>query len=377
MNHRDGVRNLLLAVAVFAGLAAPAAAEVPPLPEDARLVLDEDWSAGRIDSERWYALRKRWGRGNNGVVPENVRIGRDIVGGTKKNVLVCEAHGDRYDGPVVGWQGQRSRVGGVLVSEEHFASGRYEIVLKIGATEPHAGGPEDPTQPRGAVPAVWTYGYLYVSVPDEEKGSFVPDQPLYNPNMQAYGGGANEYWSELDFPEFGREGDLGLGLYNTFLQNRHDPNEVDVSAAIDGRYHTLTTEWRTTLEPLDGVTDGQVAEHKGYRWVCDESVPFERYLGNPLKRLGPDRYAVYQGERATHWIDGRRVFENRKFVPAMTGQLNLGVWLPDWAGPAPWQTATFTFASVKVWQYGDSGDVRGILTGDIPDNLDAQGGDVK
>ncbi|MCA9068852.1 MAG: hypothetical protein KDA84_08015, partial [Planctomycetaceae bacterium] len=97
------------------------------------------------------------------------------------------------------------------------------------------------------------------------------------------------------------------------------------------------------------------------------------YLGNPLKRIGPNQYAVYQGDKVTHWLDGQKVGENTKFVPAMAAQLNLGIWLPKWAGPTPWKTARVSFASVKVWQYGDPGDVRGILTDDITNNFDAQG----
>lgn len=78
-------------------------------------------------------------------------------------------------------------------------------------------------------------------------------------------------------------------------------------------------------------------------------MPLDRYLGNPLKRLERDNYALYTGERAVHWIDGRMVGDNHRYVPAMAPQLNLGVWLlhwADWAGPAPWETAEVRFAAV-------------------------------
>ena len=344
-----------------------------PLPPGARLALDEDWASGEIDPGRWYVLRKQWGEGNHGVVPENVRIETDTVEGREQNVLVCEAHGDRYDGPVVGHGGNTTRVGGVVVSKPFFASGRFEVVMKIGSSEPSEGGPADPGRPRGSVPAIWTYGYRYVEVGPDRKEDFVPGVPLYNPLMERYGDGSVEYWSELDFPEFGKGGTFDRAMYNTFCQTRHDSRTFEVGPVADGAYHTYTTEWRTTLEPLPGVTDAQVVEHLGYWWVRDESIPFDRYLGNPLKRLGDDRYAVYRGERAEHWIDGRKVGENDRFVPAMAAQLNLGVWLPGWAGPAPWETATVSFASVRVWQYDDPGDVRGVLVEDITDNFDEQG----
>jgi hypothetical protein len=268
-------------------------------------------------------------------------------------------------------------VGGVIVGREFFASGRFEVVMRVGSDRAHHGGPADPIRPKGCVPAIWTYAYRYVSVPRSKMDQFVAQTPLYNPLMKRYRRGANEYWSELDFPEYGKAGEFDRAMYNTFCQDRHEPRFFDVSMAVDGKYHTYTTEWRTKLEPLEGVTDGQVVEAERYWWVADKAVPFEKYLGNPLKRLGKDRYAVYAGSRADHWIDGKKVAENAKFVPAMAAQLTMGVWLPDWGGPAKWKTARVSFGPVKVWQYGDEGDVRGILTESLRDNFDREGRGVR
>ncbi|MDY0166738.1 MAG: glycoside hydrolase family 16 protein [Thermoguttaceae bacterium] len=371
------LRLILLGISMLlAARLVPAQDDVPPLPEGARLKLDEDWSCGAIDPARWYLPRKKWGDGNHGVVPENVSIGTDTIDGRRRNVLTCIAHGDEYDGPVVGLWGKRTRVGGAIVSRAYFASGRFEIVMKIGATERHDGGPADPARPIGSVPALWTYGYRFVEVPRKQMDCFVPGVPLYNPHMPAYGGPFNEYWSELDFPEFGKDGDFDRAMYNTFCQNRHHAELFPVDSA-DGQYHTYVTDWRTMLKPLPGVTDRQVTEHDGYWWVQDKSVPFALYLGNPLKGLGANRYAVYWGKSAAHWIDGRKVAENRRFVPAMAAQLNMGVWLPEWAGPAPWKTARMSVASVRVWQYDDEGDVRGVLTGDLKDSFDEQGNELR
>jgi hypothetical protein len=367
----------IFALVVLSMVGAAQDAKLPPLPKDAKLAFEEDWSSGKIDSKRWYVPRKKWGQGNYGVSPENVRIERDVVAGKEKQVLVCQANGDLYDGPVVGYEGQRTRVGGIVVTQGFYASGRYEVVMKIGGTEKRDGGPEDPMRPKGAVPAVWTYGYRYVSVPKDRMDAFHRSEPLYNPNMKAYGDGVNEYWTELDFPEFGKGGDFDKALYNTFLQNKHQPKTFDVKSMIDGRYHTLTTEWRTKLVPIDGVTDAQVAEKGGYHWVQDRAIPFNRYFGNPLKRLGKDRYAVYSGDRVDHYLDGKKVAENLVFVPSMSAQLTMGVWLPGWGGPAPWKQATTSFASVKVWQFGDEGDVLGIITQNIDDNYGADGKPLK
>lgn len=356
---------------LYFGIPLFADEQVPPLPESARLVLEEDWSSGRIEPERWYVPRKKWGQGNHGVVPENVQILPDKVDQEEKNVLVCVAHGDEYEGPVIGLDGNTDRVGGLIVSQAYFASGRFEVRMKIGTPEAYAGGPDDPLRPAGCVPAVWTYGYRYVK--GRSKDQFDSDFPLYNPHMPAYGGAANEYWSEIDFPEFGKEGNFDKAMYNTFLQNRHDSRLFDVSSVFDGKYHTLVTQWRTHLRELPEIKDEHVIAADGFWWIQDKSVPFEEYLGNPLKRLGKDRYALYEGAEANHWIDGKLVARNDKWVPAMAAQLNLGVWLPNWAGPARWKKAEVRFASVRVWQFDDEGDVRGVLSGNLQDNFDKAG----
>src|SRR5690606_6620481 len=108
--------------------------DLPPMPPTSKLVFQENWSSGKIDPERWYVPRKKWGQGNHGVTPENVRIERDVVRGKERHVMVCQANGDLYDGPVVGFEGRRERVGGMVVTRGFFASGRYEVIMKIGGT---------------------------------------------------------------------------------------------------------------------------------------------------------------------------------------------------------------------------------------------------
>jgi len=297
---------------------------VPPLPKGATLALEETWSSGTIDPARWYRPRKRWGQGNSGVIPENVRV--------EKGTLLCEAHGDLYDGPLAGFDGQRGRVGGVLVSKQFYASGRFEISVRLG-----------PPLPKGAVPAIWTYAF------------------------RAGNGGTPDLLSELDFPEFGKGGVFEKALYNAYCQAAEDTQVLDVSPVVDGAFHALTTEWRTELAPVEDATDAQVVESGGIWWL----------KGNPLKRLDKDRYMMHRGLKAVHWIDGRKIGENTRAIPCMAAQLTLGVWLPNWGGPAAWKTSTVSFGPVRVWQYHDAGDVRGVLTDDLKDNFDSEGRPVR
>ena len=342
---------------------------LPTLPEKARLAFSEDWATGRIDPAKWYTLHKKWGAGNNGVTPKSVSIQRDIIQGQEQNVLVCKANGDQYHGSITGAAGEKTRVGGVVVTKAFFASGRYEVKMKVGTTQQDETGPVPPTKPIGAVPAIWTYAYRWVEVPKAEKLNFVSQIPLYNPLMRSGNESACEYWSEIDFPELGKKGDFMHGLYNTFCQNRYDWQTFPLPNIADGQYHTYTMEWRTVLKPLANIKDEQVKEYQSFWWVRDKMIPFENYSGNPLKRLGEDVYAVYWGQKVEHWVDGIKVGQNERNVPAMAAQLTLGIWLPVWGGPAPWQSSQVSFGAIKIWQYDDPGDVRGVLTEDVPPNF--------
>ena len=364
MSLKTTITKAFLALAVLPAFSNP----IPLLPEKATLTLDENWSSGEIDSKTWYSLRKQWEEGNAGVVPENVSMVEDTLDGKPIQALRCEAHGDRYDGPIVGLQGETKRVGGVLVSKQHFASGRFQIVAKIGS--------KDAPRPKGMVPALWTYGFRIVKVDAALSDDFQATEPLYHPYLQKWLKGNCFYWSEIDFPEYGKAGEYQTPMYNTFLGSQKDSLTFDVGDASDGNYHTYTTDWRTHLVPLKGIKDSDVRESEGFYWVATKEVPFESTFGNPLKRLGKDDYAVYAGKTATHWIDGRFIGQNTKFVPCMSAQLNLGVWLPKWAGEADWKVSSIQIASVKVWQYGDPGDVLNFLTDDIEDNFKVDGSPI-
>src|SRR5262249_25112854 len=150
----------------------------PPLPEAAKLVMKEDWASGQIDPSRWYVMRRHWGNGNHGVVPENVRVAEEKSDeGKNRHVLVCAAHGEAYDGPVTGLWGKRERVGGVIASKAFFASGRFEVEMRIGSSVAQAGGPANPAEAAGAIPAIWLYAGRNVRVPAAESENYVEREP--------------------------------------------------------------------------------------------------------------------------------------------------------------------------------------------------------
>ncbi|MEZ0275721.1 MAG: hypothetical protein ACAH88_12515, partial [Roseimicrobium sp.] len=110
--------RLLLLGMLLSLLPTSVRAEVPSLPEHAKLELEENWSSGSIDPSRWYLMRRHWDGGNHGNVPENVCVEEETAAdGLKRFVLVCHAHGDQYNGPVRGLWNKPDRVGGIIASK--------------------------------------------------------------------------------------------------------------------------------------------------------------------------------------------------------------------------------------------------------------------
>ena len=123
-------RSIAILCAVSLACATGALAQAPYVPAAADTFYD-DFSAGIVDPAKWYAANKNWGGKvngedyNGGVVPSNLLV--------RAGLLRCEAHGNRYEGDVIGiaknGQPRRDgrRVGACAVTRDYYASGSYEI----------------------------------------------------------------------------------------------------------------------------------------------------------------------------------------------------------------------------------------------------------
>ena len=117
--------------------AQPSAATQP-----GRVVFFDDFDGSRLDTTKWRAGLHHWGRSNNGVVPDNVRLAKIEDEGKQITVLDTEAHGDLYKGPVKGVRRlpgepgkyertqEGTRVGGLVISQQKYGAGRYEVRMK-------------------------------------------------------------------------------------------------------------------------------------------------------------------------------------------------------------------------------------------------------
>ncbi len=105
---------------------------------------------GTLDESNWEPLTQLWGQPTNilhqhgGVIKENVY--------TKGGHAVMRALGDRYIGALRGAGGESKRLGGVMKTKKRFASGRYEVKMRVLQNSD-----------MGVLSAAWTFWYKEIT----------------------------------------------------------------------------------------------------------------------------------------------------------------------------------------------------------------------
>lgn len=241
----------------------------------------------------WYATYKKWGAGNNGTIPGQVKI--DV----RNQKLFLEAHGDDHpDSP---------RTGACLVSQHYFTPGRFDVVAKCPVLT-------------GACCAIWPFHY-----------------------EEAYPGHTNYEEMLLDY-YISTSGTDEDGYY--IVRN----NEVDIETPTAlmgsleppsfqyGRFNTWIGE-----QDIDYVPKF-LPFFEDESWICD---------GNYHKfTMDWD-----SGEYIKFYVDDRFITEITKYdspgrsnvIPTIPMRLWFGVWFPkNWAGvTAPWASQYFIIKSFQ------------------------------
>jgi hypothetical protein len=327
----------------------------------------EDWSQG-ISPQRWYLLRKVWGAGNNGCVPELVSVQSDAVDGVTKNVVVVTNQGNQTTSSIMGVKKvgggyvkgtSPKRVGGCLATVDYFASGTYEIKMKVGRPKnaPNAA-------PKGLCPAIWTFHYEehYPSANDPKGVAINPKDPLYQPRFKE-GSDADGYYStvnsEIDAPELGKGGNLNLGLYTTYVSEvvantqGFDLTKFGINV-LDNKYHTYKFVWKTKLQST-ALTDKQVILKNGYYYVANNATsPIQ---GFPAIKKADGIWYVYKGASVTFYVDGKLVGKSTSNVSPVSARLLVGGWFPSWAGTPNWDETKLYISDITITPSNDPGDV--------------------
>jgi len=259
----------------------------------------DDFSGAKLDTNKWLVAFKQWGgnNANGGVLPQNVSV--------DNGKLVIEAYGDQYTGDVRGINKDYSlrpngkRVGGAIATKDYFASGRYEVRMKLAPSF-------------GVASAIWTFHYQ----------EFGQGDPLYQEKPV----GGEDYYAvnhEIDMEFPGRPGPnhqnfaFDRGLLNTWVGENDDEYTTEYAsfgqALNDGQFHTYRFDWHT----------GDATEQK----------------------------------RVDFYIDDVLVHTATDHVPTIASRLWIGAWFPrDWAGTPNFDTETLDVDWVKITPFEEEGD---------------------
>jgi|GEM_PF-5578398 len=202
---------------------------------DKTKVFFDDFKGG-IDKNKWVVFDDKWSHPDHGgVIKENVNY-------TKDGVLVLQANGDHYEGPLRGYQvknGERrengKRTGAVVSSRDFLGPGRFETRIKV--------------MPRfGATTAFWTFFYEDAKAGQVEKNH------------------------ELDIELAVKNDFRKMQMVNwTALKNSASDVKDVGFAQNDGNWHTYRFDWRTNPKRVDYFIDdvlvstiiGSVPTHAG------------------------------------------------------------------------------------------------------------------
>jgi len=323
----------------------------------------DDFSTGELD-EKWLVFRKKWGNGNNGLAPSLVSFVSDVVEPNQpaRTVLSLGAVGDIADPTVRGFDKvsgkyveqavPATRVGSGICTVAEYASGVYNVLMKVAPNS------------AGMAPSIWTFHYEEHNA-DETKSSddVNVNDLLYRWRAKVNGGGYfySTVNSEVDWPELGHSGQFAQGLYTTYVSEREYLTSTfdmpKLRSLNDGKYHVYTLEWRTELRPS---TCSVALPHNGLagQLYCAEAA--HEHQGFPLLQRADGGYDVYAGKSLRYLVDGVEVGSHTAAnapISAIAARLCIAAWLPNWAGPAPWQRSEVRVAEVSAKPLYDDGDI--------------------
>lgn len=354
----------------------------------------------------FYAFHSQWGGANGGVNGDLIYFNN-----TNKSV-VFEAHGDKYNGEVVGVskpakdntftgygvrkthdipqdpkyrEDWKTRVGSTAVSKDYYGYGEWNTYMKI------------PKGSYGYCPALWFFHYREI----------YPTHPNWNQLItqgKPYGG--NEPYlvlnHEIDIEIPSHLYQMIFTDWNELKLAYFDPNAIDNQFRVvienEGIYvcnnplqpnkkesWTLeSTEYQTYNTPSFSNCKfnnwiGEKASGNGVAYDRQSYLDEEEYCAK-LTKLSKDyaddefhKWTIkWYKDRTELWIDDVKIRENRAFVPSVPGRLTLGVWFPSgvkqnsdkpweyskeraWAGfPADFDVVQVEVSKITFKNYSDS-----------------------
>ena len=227
---------------------------------------------GPLDEAKWTKVHRVWGQPANALHQHGGVISQNVS--TRDGHAVLTALGDNYTGNLRGVNGFAKRIGGVIQSKQRFASGRYEVKMRI---------LQNPDQ--GVLSAAWTFFYKEITA---------TSHPLAYQKALAAG----------NVPR--NDGRIVLN------------HEIDIEVKGANLENPIYTNWigefdeerKTKAVPNTGLNDGKFHI---YRW---------------------DWHTGGNGEeaRVEYYLDHQLVHVSKEKVPYIASQINVGNWFAWWAG---------------------------------------------
>ncbi|MCD0490538.1 glycoside hydrolase family 16 protein [Pedobacter sp. MC2016-14] len=224
-----------------------------------------------LDENKWEKLHQVWGVSSvatyihGGVIRENAF--------TRDGKAVLRALGDQYDGPLRGVNGQSKRLGGVIKTKQRFASGRYEVRMKVLQAAD-----------MGVLSAAWTFFYKELTAASDPTA----------------------YQKALNHGNIANNGKIILN------------HEIDIEVKGVNLADPLFTNWIGEAS----------AEH------VSQKVRTQRFDDNAYHIFRWDWHTGGGGQEAVvnYYIDGQLITSSNTQVPYRASYFNVGNWFAWWAG---------------------------------------------
>ncbi|KAA2244559.1 family 16 glycosylhydrolase [Chitinophaga agrisoli] len=340
-------------------------------------VSEEDGESPDAIRTVFNSMSKGWSSADGGVSSKHIYV--------QDNLLVLEAHGDRYDGRSQGFTEDgapkyhdlpedpftplpwTTRVGAALSSRDYYGYGRYVVEAMLPAEI-------------GVAPSFWISHYVKAYDRDPRYAELLA-QGLYSEGDQYSGGAYVVAKSEIDMelPSTNAnaffssvEDMLSAGYYIAWagecaaVEGDPEPTKDGIWQLNNPAAPQLLESWaQISVDPHEAYGPrkdtvrcsnwkGQVGESDGLSSYGADNLSMPASVGKDIwdGKFHEFRFDWY-ADRVEFYVDGVMVQVNRHFVPDVAGRWNIGLKFPSLPSEDyPWKVAPDqAWAGQANWEY--------------------------
>ncbi|HVU28266.1 MAG TPA: IPT/TIG domain-containing protein [Verrucomicrobiae bacterium] len=333
----------------------------------------DDFNGTQLDYSRWFIAEKQWGSSNNGVVHNNVVVSNGI--------LHLFGNGNLYTGPIAGYAGSPGqRVGAAIATTNYYASGSYEVRLKLPAQT-------------GGTSAIWPFHYeevysgtlyttlanlggltitnlTWIGLTTNQANSLLTDltstngsrQPYLNPPTNGLYRTTSLFRGLTQPSQMVLSNDFGLSLQIfVVLANAASLNQTD------GGYIRNEEIDIETPTARNGSTDITYANARFNTWVGQNNGEYTANYDSVGYVFNDGQFHTYRfdwhtasptvlSQRVEFYIDGVCYQTNYTHIPTIGGRFWIGYWFSGWSGTPNFVTQEMDVDWVRITPFNENGD---------------------